>query len=493
MSDLPEALYRAEQIRQLDQATMQDAGITGYELMCRAGEAAYGALQERWPAAARLVVFCGKGNNGGDGYVVARLAHEQGRAVTVVSMAQPDALGGDAALAARDYLAAGGRVQRFGGRGASADEADVTVDALLGTGLQRTVQARWAEAIEAINRADAPVMAIDVPSGLNADSGAVMGVAVRAALTATFIGLKPGLLTGEGPDHCGDLRFYSLGASRVVYAERPPFARRVTPADLALALGVRSRAAHKGHYGHVLVIGGAPGMSGAARMAAEAALRVGAGLSSVATHSSHAATLNATRPEIMVHGIGDADALTQPLAHASVAVLGPGLGRDAWSRALFEAASASGLPMVVDADGLNILAERGGRSDRWILTPHPGEAARLLKVSAPEVQADRFEAARALCARYGGVVVLKGAGTVVTEGSRVALCDVGNPGMASGGMGDVLSGVIAGLLAQGLGRFEAAALGAFVHGYAGDLAAGGRERGLLAMDLMPWLRSVVNP
>ena len=492
MSDLPQTVYLAEQIRQLDQATMQDAGISGYELMCRAGEAAYGDLQTRWSDAGRLAVFCGKGNNGGDGYVLARLAQADGWAVQVWSMASVDTLSGDVALAARDYRDSGGRLEVFDGRGPSVGEVDVVVDALFGTGLQRAVKGRWAEAITTINQTGSPVMAIDLPSGLNADTGAVMGVAVRADLTTTFIGLKPGLLTGDGPDYRGDLRFHSLGASRNVYAGQRSFASRVTQADLVSVLRPRPRTAHKGHHGHVLIIGGAPGMSGAARMAAQAALRVGAGLASVATHPSHAATLNATRPELMVHGVTDAAGLAKVLARASVTVLGPGLGRDAWAEALFRTVNDCDLPLVVDADGLNILAERGGRSDRWLLTPHPGEAGRLLGLSVAEVQADRFTAARVLSARYGGVVVLKGPGTVITDGSRVALCDVGNPGMASGGMGDVLSGVIGGLLAQGVGLFDAGALGAFVHGRAGDLAADGQERGLLAMDLMPWLRRVVN-
>lgn len=257
--------------------------------------------------------------------------------------------------------------------------------------------------------------------------------------------------------------------------------------------GVRARDAHKGDFGHVLVIGGQPGMSGAARLAGEAALRAGAGLVSVATHPEHASVLNSGRPELMCHAVANAETLKPLLERSTVLAVGPGLGQSEWARGLLVAVWDTDLPMIVDADALNLLAREPMRRDRWILTPHPGEAARLLGCSATEVQADRRTAVRALQARYGGVVVLKGAGTLIADGVQCRVCTAGNPGMASGGMGDVLTGVIAGLCAQGMSLSSAAAAGVLVHALAADAAAlRDGERGLLASDLLPELRRWVN-
>jgi len=256
----------------------------------------------------------------------------------------------------------------------------------------------------------------------------------------------------------------------------------------------RQRNAHKGHYGHVLVVGGDRGMSGAARLAGEAAARSGAGLVSIATRPEHAAMLSVTRPELMAHGVWDEHGLRKLLAGATVVAAGPGLGKSLWARTLLSVLLAEDRPMVVDADALNLLAQAPLRREHWVLTPHPGEAARLLGVSIEAVQADRFRAVVAIQARYGGVCVLKGAGSLVFPGAQqaVALCSAGNPGMASGGMGDVLTGMIAGLLAQGLAPRVAARLGVYLHAAAGDQAAASGERGLLAGDLMPGLQRLVN-
>lgn len=259
------------------------------------------------------------------------------------------------------------------------------------------------------------------------------------------------------------------------------------------ALPARAKDAYKGDFGHVLVIGGNVGMGGAARLAAEAALRVGAGLVSVATRAAHVPAFIAARPEAMCHGVEEGADIAKLLARATVLLLGPGLGQDAWARNLYDQALASPLPKVVDADALNLLAQHPIHQDNWVLTPHAGEAARLLETSTHEIQADRFAAARALQQRYGGVVVLKGAGSIVQGAETTHICTAGNPGMASGGMGDVLGGVIAGLIAQNIPPDEAAQRGVLCHAMAGDLAlAEGGERGLLASDLMLYLRKLMN-
>jgi NAD(P)H-hydrate epimerase len=489
MSPLPAAVHSAAEVRAMDRHAIDVQGIPGYTLMQRAAEAAFDLLLAAWPGARRVLVACGAGNNGGDGYALARLAREAGLDVAVAALADPARLAGDAARAHADFAAAGGTTEPF--TDALAAGADVVVDALLGTGLDREVGGLLAECIGVINEAGRPVLALDLPSGLHADTGRVMGAAIRADHTITFVGLKTGLFLGGAAAHVGALSFASLG---VAAPEPPPRLLRLEPALLAALLPPRRRDAHKGEFGRVLVVGGGPGMAGAARLAGEACLRAGAGLVTVATRPEHVAALVAGRPELMVRGVGTADELEALLEAADVVALGPGLGRDDWAHALFAAALAAGKPLVVDADALSLLAAAPQPREDWILTPHPGEAGRLLGRPAAEVQADRLGAARELCARYGGVAVLKGAGTLVLRGGGTPwVCDRGNPGMATAGMGDVLTGVIAGLLAQ-LGEAEsAAAAGVLAHALAGDRAAAAGERGLMAGDVIDALRACVNP
>ena len=493
MRELPQSLYRAQDLRELDRIAIADLGISGYTLMTRAGTAGLRLLRRNWPHARTVVVVCGTGNNGGDGFVLARLARESRMQVEVLLLGEAALLRGDARRACEAMLKTGVQVSPF-----VPDrwpEADVVVDAVLGTGLDREVLGLHKEAIDLINRQSAPVLSLDIPSGLHADTGNPLGCAVHATTTMTFIGLKQGLFTGQGPDYCGEVSFDGLEVPDDVYRRVPAPAFRISSDRINPLLAPRPRTAHKGAHGHVLVIGGAPGMAGALRLAGEAAARTGAGLVSMATHPFHAAALNSARPELMCHGIQETTALQALWGRANVLALGPGLGRDSWGNAIFGAALESTLPMVVDADALYWLAREPLRRNHWVLTPHPGEAARLLNVSVEEVQADRWQAVRELHKRYGGVVVLKGAGTLVCNGvDPVALCDTGNPGMATGGMGDVLTGVIAGLLAQGMNLWEASLAGVRLHGCAGDVAAAqGGERGLMAGDLMKPLRRLANP
>jgi len=488
---LPHALYQSAQVRALDRVAIEEYGIAGMTLMERAGAAAFRLLQRIWPQARDITVLCGIGNNGGDGYVLARLALEEGFKVHLLQLGDPARLQGDALDRAEAYRAAGGRVH---GIEAIPEKTHLIVDAVFGTGLEREVAGRWRETLEAVNRHQAPVLALDIPSGLHSDSGQVLGMAVHAQATISFIGLKQGMFTGLGPSCCGNVHFDALEVPAVAYSTEILSTRRLDWQQQAGGLAPRLRSAHKGDFGHVLVVGGAPGFSGAARLAGEAAARSGAGLVSVATHPEHAFSLNTTRPELMCHGINDARELVPLLRRASVVAIGPGLGLSPWALALFDQVLQSDLPLVVDADALNLLATDPLQRRDWVLTPHPGEAARLLGCTAQAIQQDRFQAVERLQQRYGGVVVLKGAGTLIRDDSKrpLAVSSDGNPGMASGGMGDVLTGIIAGLLAQGFGPSDAAEMGVCLHGAAADRAAQQGERGLLASDLMSEIRPLLN-
>jgi len=500
MDHLPEALYTAADTRAADQRAASEYGLAGSVLMERAGSVAFALLRERFPRARRITVVCGPGNNGGDGYVLARLAKEAGLTVEMLSPADSAGLKGDADTARAAWSKAGGTVQPF--TVASLQVCDVIIDALFGTGLERPLEGEWRTAIEAMNASGRPIFAMDIPSGLHADSGRVLGAAVRAALTLSFIGLKAGLFTGQGREYSGLILFNDLGVPDAVFTGVTPQARRITQHNLHGLLAPRARHAHKGDAGRVLVVGGQPGMPGAVRLAGEAAYRAGAGLVLLATHPAHAGLISATRPELITYGVNDAPAIRPLLAGAcaehgrstNALAVGPGLGQGDWGRALWQAVLAVNKPLVVDADALNLLAAQPSSRADWVLTPHPGEAARLLGVGVADIQSDRFAAARAIAQRYGGVCVLKGSGTLIAANADqpLWLCDRGNPGLATGGSGDVLTGAIAALLAQGLTPIEAVRLGVWAHSSAGDRAVANGERGIMASDLLVPLREAIN-
>jgi len=488
---LPKKIYSVASVREIDRAAIDDAGISGYTLMTRAGKAAMEAAASSYPGAKRWQVICGSGNNGGDGFVVARLAAEQGIAVSVLSLTSPEELGGDAAKAYMDFAALGGVMAEFDGTLDA--EADLLIDGLLGSGLERDVEGSFANVVKAMNEHEAPVIALDIPSGIHGDTGKVMGVAVRASVTVMFVGLKGGVFLDNGPEHTGRLVFSDLEIPQECRRSQRSIFRLIDDDLIRSALPTRRRSAHKGDFGHVLIVGGGPGMPGAVRICGEAALRAGAGLVSIATHPSHSALISAGRPELMCHAIESAGELEPLIEKASVIAIGPGLGTDDWAKALLAAVIASAVPIVVDADALNLLADESQQRDDWILTPHPGEAARLLASSPQEVQADRCAALTDIKGKYGGTVVLKGSGTLASskEGSPW-LCGAGNPGMASPGMGDALTGIVAAFRAQGMTDEAAAVIGAQLHAEAGDAAAKAGERGMIASDLIAELRSVVN-
>lgn len=483
MSDKSCKLYTAEQVRGIDSAAIDGMGIPGYELMCRAGRAVLDDARQYFPSAEHWLIMCGPGNNGGDGYVVARLAVEAGLKVTVCSLVEPGQLKGDAAIAYTDWKSSGGEVLSW----PLADDLsfDLAFDALLGTGIDREVGGRYRESISYLNQLQCPKYAIDIPSGLNADTGVVMGCAVNCRNTMTFVGRKRGMYTADGQDHCGHISFDNLAIpAQAADGLQGSTGVLLTTDILPELIKPRSRNSHKGSYGHVLAVGGAEGMSGAIRLCGEAALRSGAGRVTLATAPAHAAMINLSRPELMVNSISGASELLPLLDGDHIVAAGPGFGNTQWAVSLLDACLATQLPLVIDADGLNLLAERSRDKvvsrGNWILTPHPAEAARLLGCTVSEVQQDRVGCAHKIAENYDACVVLKGCGTVVASpAGDYAICPLGNPGMATAGSGDVLTGIIAALWGQGLSGYEAAMTGVLAHAMAGDYAA--RVNGEMAL------------
>ncbi len=504
----PQLLYSVAQVRAFDAYAIEH-GTDGYTLMKRAGEAALRALRSRWPRAASLLVVAGGGNNGGDGYVLARFAQAAGLEVTVLAVVPVAALKGDAHSACHEFLASGGQVIPY--TAARLSSAEVVVDALLGTGLSAAVRPALAQTIADLNGCGQPVFALDLPSGLNGDSGAVMGAAVRADCTISFGALKTGLFLDAGPEHVGRLLFDDLGISVPEQLDSQAVLERLSEADVVRALPVRQHAANKGDFGRVLIVGGGVGMPGAVRLAGEACLRAGAGLVMVATRPENLGSIVAGRPELIVHGVDSADALADLLDAADVVAIGPGLGRSDWAEAMLQRTLSVDRPLLLDADALNLLAQSRQRAPPGaVLTPHPGEAGRLLGSDAAAIQADRLAALAALTAAHpGAIIVLKGAGTLIGVDRRglnarnsdpraragqpiPAICERGNPGMAAAGMGDVLTGAIAGILAQCRDPWLAARAGVMAHALAGDELARDRQRGILALEVAEALSHWVN-
>ncbi len=488
MAKPEQVLYRSDQIRSCEQQAMHLYQLDENDLMSQAGTEAFFFVQRLYPQVRHIAVFCGSGNNAGDGYILARLAHEHGLSVTVYQCKALEDLPSAARNAALLALAAGVDCQ-------SADEpleteAELIIDALLGIGLKGPVHGVIATAIQQINSSGLPVVSLDIPSGLNADTGQVENFCVKANATLTFIALKAGMYTLDGPDYCGEIHCRHLQLEACI-AKLNPCAFLLNNNTLPLPL--RKKNSHKGNYGSVLVIGGGPGMPGAVSLTAKAAMRTGAGSVHVATWPEHAHSVLPLVPEAMIWAIKTAKDLTPLLAKATVCVIGPGLGESDWARTLFLAAITSQLPMVIDASALRLLSEYPQVDDNWVLTPHPGEASSLLSCTGAEIQADRYQSAVTIQQQYGGVVVLKGAGTIIQTEQKTYICPKGNPGMATAGMGDVLSGIIAGLCAQGLSLAEAAKLGVWVHASAGDMKAEILGQvGILASDLLDILPNILN-
>ena len=522
VDSLPENLYTASQVRSLDDLAIREQGIPGLILMKRAGRALLVSAQAHWADINQLAIFCGSGNNGGDGYMVGALAIERGYVVQLIETS-PERLRGDA-LRAREFALSAGIVPQHADQWLRQPELcaqTLVIDALLGIGFAGVVRPLFERLIETINHSSAPVLSVDIPSGLNADTGAMGGNAVRADRTLTFIGAKLGLFTGSGRACAGEIDFDALGIDSSLYNRLVPAANKLSLSKCLQHLPARRMDDHKGKFGSVVVIGGDRGFGGAALMAAQAAARMGAGRVSVVTRAEHIPAFLSRCPELMVIDAANLLVYRQLLSQASVLVVGPGLGTEAWGQRLLLEALDSNKPMVVDADALNLLGT--GRFDKylprpdWITTPHPGEAARLLSCTTAEVNANRPGALIELRGKLGGVQLLKGSGTLILSDSQnsaddtarnpgqiampdvesgvgeLSLCAYGNPGMASGGMGDVLAGILGALVAQGMPHLAAANLGSCLHARAADqLAERFGPRGLLAADLIDVARTLLN-
>lgn len=479
-------LYDAAGVAAIDSAA-QSTGRSAEQLMSAAAHAALKELEAQFGTAQPLLVFCGGGNNGGDGYALAALAAGRGRAVEVIELG--DAAKFSVATAAARQFAETAGVKLSGFASAELGEREgVVVDALLGIGSSGPLRGSYLDAVEWINHSGLPVVALDLPSGLCATSGS--GDSVVADLTVTFVGAKLGLFTGRGPVVAGEVVLHSLEIDEALYDSQTPTAELLDLDELLEQLPARAADGHKGLYGHVMIIGGDYGGGGAVALAAEAALRSGAGLVSVATRPEHVGAVLARSPEAMVYGVNSGQDLEPLLERPSVIVIGPGLGQSAWGEQLLQQVLKTELALLLDADALNILAQRRLQVRRslagCVITPHPGEAARLLGSDSASVQGDRPAAAQQLQALWQSVAVLKGAGTLVASGDLpLGLCAEGNPGMASPGMGDLLAGIVGALMAQQLDAVDAAKLGVALHAAAGDRAAAQcGERSLLASDLI---------
>jgi ADP-dependent NAD(P)H-hydrate dehydratase / NAD(P)H-hydrate epimerase len=463
-----ETLWRAEDLRELDRRTVEDAGLPGAALMEVAGAAAAAELRARYPEARRIAVVCGPGNNGGDGFVVARHLLDAGLDAWLVLVADVDRIRGDAATMLRvaDALEVPRRAEVTG--------ADVVVDALLGTGATGEPRARIAEAIERIAGHAAPVLALDVPSGIDATTGEVAGAAIRAACTVTFHGRKLGTAIEPGRSHAGEVVTVPIGLPRLL--EPPPFALRIDTSDLG-SLPARNPLGSKYDAGAVLVVGGAPGTSGAPLLAARAAFHAGAGVVFVAVSQDVRDQVAIGGPELMVHGTRDPDEVLELAARADAVVLGPGLGRGEEATRLVDALVARvGAALLLDADALYALRGRLAtlreRPGPTALTPHAGELARLLGVDREVLSSSRLAHVERAAAEAGCPVLLKGPDTLVaTPGAPLRVVETAVPGLATAGAGDVLSGVVGALLARGLAPAEALSLGAAAHGAAAAQAA----------------------
>ncbi len=497
--------YSAKQVLDNEAIVAQSQKLAMYTLMERAGMAAFEALQKRWPKSKNILVLSGKGNNGGDGFIVARLAHLANIQVSVLITCDISNIKGDALIAYQAMLDVGVSsvvtdkllecIRDFSG--------DVIVDALFGIGFYGVLSEPMYQLVSTINAHNAAVLSVDIPSGLCASTGLVSkGNAVIADLTVTFIVYKQGLLTGQAANFVGELfladislgaAFTQLVSSHVVYQNNFPLFNGVSP------LHERLNTSHKGSIGQVLAVGGGRGMPGAIRLASEAALRCGAALVSVCCHMENQALVFNGRPELML-APSEAKQLVNSTAmkKAKVLLLGPGLGQTDWSKDLFnlvisDVAENKEKWLVLDADGLTLLSKTKCFCSRWILTPHPKEAASLLGCSVATIEADRFSAVQNIAKKYGGICILKGAGSLISDGNQVVINSTGNAGMASGGMGDVLSGIVAALVLQANDYFAATCLAVYIHGAAGDIIANRYgQRGMLASDLFVPLQKLVN-
>jgi ADP-dependent NAD(P)H-hydrate dehydratase / NAD(P)H-hydrate epimerase len=511
-------LLDATQSRELDRISQDKYGIPSYSLMTRAGEAVADALVERFPdAATDVLVVAGKGNNGGDGFVAGRRLLQDGFAVRAVLLGRAADLKGDAARAHAEFRASGGKVIEAPGESsleaALAKRPSAFIDAIFGTGLNAEVRDALRRAIDLVNSFALPTVAVDIASGVNSDTGAIMGAAIKASLTVTFGFAKFGHVSYPGAGQTGELRIADIGFAPRAIEEIAPRGRFLERADLQHLIRPRLENSHKGMYGHPLVIAGSRGKSGAVLLASRGALRTGAGLVTAAMPESIQPIVAAGQAELMTEPIADRDghfdgahapeALKMILDGKNALIVGPGIGVSDDTRLLIEwlisEASAPDRAMLIDADGLNVLAALGCENLKRargpvVLTPHPAEASRLLGVNTEKINGDRVSAARRLAERTGATVLIKGARSVIASpDGDIYVNSTGNPGMATPGMGDALSGIVGAMLGRHMRPLDALALGVFLHGYAADRVAARMGRiGYIAGDLIDELPAALE-
>ena len=507
-------LATAAQMREIDRQTIEEYGLPGRTLMENAGRAVVAAAQEVLGEVGGgvAVVVAGRGNNGGDGFVVARWLYSAARPVEVCLLCAADELSGDASANCAMARKMGVPIHEDPDAAAFAERlanAAVIVDGVLGTGLSGEVRGAAREAIEAINAAAAPVVAIDIPSGVDADTGAILGDAVRARMTITFALAKVGLHLYPGRECCGEIRVAPIGMPPALTGSDDLTTNLTTEADAAAMLPARAAAMHKGDAGKLLIVAGSVGMTGAAAMAGLGAMRAGAGLVTLAVPGSLNDILEARCTEVMTAPMPEteartlaaeaAEALLELAGDADAVLVGPGLSQHPATAELARRIAAEvDRPLALDADGLNAFAGRAGelseRPAATVLTPHPGEMARLTESSISEIQADRPTAARVLAQELNLTVMLKGAGTVTAAPDGQAWINpTGSQALASGGTGDVLAGMVGAFLAGGAEPIAAGAAAAYYHGKAADVVASPSRRGLLASDLLGALPAVFPP
>ncbi len=496
-------LVTASQMREMDRRAITEYGITSLELMERAGLAVFHAARELLPPAGRALVVCGKGNNGGDGFVVARLLHRAGYEVILWIAGRAGDLSGDARVnyerAARAHL----DITEALSEPPPLPHVHLIVDALLGTGLTDEVRPHTRAFIDALNDSGLPILSVDLPSGLDSDTGHPRGAAVRATRTVTFGLPKIGLAQYPGMDLAGELLVADIGIPGVLLHDAALTVERANAEAVRRLLPPPDKATHKGARGSVLIVAGSEGYTGAACLASEAAFRIGAGLVTLACPRSLNDLYEAKLTEVITRpvpeppgarcfGAESVDAVLEAAEKADAVVFGPGLSRNEQTAAFMQGFLPQlKAPTLIDADGLNLLSDAPDTPlpSRAVLTPHPGEMSRLLQADVSMVQADRLATAREATKRYGAIVLLKGPGTVIAHpDGRISLNPTGTPGLGTAGAGDVLSGAIGGLLARGLNPFDAAVAGAYLHGLAGEIAAEEiGEEGMMAGDVTPRL------
>ena len=500
-------LYTASETRKIDNLAIKEKGISGYSLMQMAAEFTLDVILREFSPVEELIIFCSKGKNSGDGFLLGSFAKEFGLEVTIVMSNTSNVIKGVSRKAFEEMKDA--KVKIISTKSVEklkVSNKTVIVDALIGTGLKGNLRKNIKESILALNKLGVklPVLSLDIPSGVNPDTGDADDIAVYADITATFVAQKRGCFTSVGKKFSGEIIYSDLEIPKNLFSKITSTSYVVDYEDSISKVVYREQDAHKGHFGNVVIVGGDRGLGGAGLLSSRAAVYSGAGLTSLVTRPEHVSASLVSCPEVMVKGVDSGQDLEEHLVKPDVIAIGPGLGQSAWSEQMiqrvFWEAEKRDISVIMDADALNLLTKLKLSSNlpkRLILTPHPGEAARLLNTSVAVIESNRFSAAAKIQKKFNATVVLKGSGTVICHKSggtqKWGICDSGNPGMATGGMGDVLTGIIAGLLAQGLTLKEAAEAGVDLHAKAADQASlEFGEAGLTSSDVINELKYLLK-